>query len=405
MRWGVCVESIPVQSTRSTRNTPFVQQSHPVNMGSLFIKLVGNHNDYVQPKFVILFASGASRTSHYDLLQANKGSKFVFTAKELPRIARKYWRITKPVEDQSSQHPCMWNVEDEFTHKESPPSPPDSPPWRSLGPPVSQLQNDPLLAQLSLVSTKRISFPAVTRELMKWKGVFNEVFKNMDRVVFTNQFKPITVVAFSYALETHFQRPTAAETFLHIDQGICELMKGIWVCWESQTYDSIRKKTGKKASKVYQDEIEAFVLSECMRFLNEVRDSLMFFIHMITSNISHYNRKPESIELVLHYLGFFSSPVWTRVGIYRWMYGNNGHADLGLCSITHDVAHGQYQSAFLFILERVKKCRNSSSHSSAPSQKGNAAELLLALAMLSGISNMNPQSFSDLKYDKIRWYG
>jgi hypothetical protein len=398
------MESIPVQSTRSTRAHPFLPQSLPLNMDSLFIKLEGNRPDYAEEKFIILFASGTNRTSHYDILQSSKGtggSRYVFTANELPRIARKYWRITKRTQRQS--HDYLWNDEMDFIPDESPPSPPDSPLWCPPSRLMSLLKDDPLLSPLSNTYSATISFPTVTRELLPWKHAFNEVFKKIDRVVFANQIVPSTVFTLSHALETHFQKPTANETLKQIDQGICELMKGIWVCWESLTTDAHRKKSGKKGARIFQSHIEYFVLNESLRCLVNVRDSLMFFVHMIASNVSHYNRKPESIELILHYLGFFANPSF--VSIYRWIYGNKGHPQPELCGPVHaHEAKRQYESTFLIILDRVKKSRNNSSHPSAPNQKSTAAELLLALAMLSGISNNNHQAFSDLKYNKTRWY-
>jgi hypothetical protein len=397
------MESIPRQSTRSTRSAPltFVQQSHAVHMGSLFIKLEGKRKDYAQERFVILFASGTNRTSHYDILQASKGSSFVFTIKELPRSARKYWRILKPDEIQSSWNPNVWNVEREYASTESPPSPPDSPLWQ-LSQPVSLLKDDPLFAPLTVVAAKTVSFPKVAQEQMKWKDAFNDVFKNMNRVVFINQIVPNTVLNFSYILESQFQKPIADETMKLKDQGIRELMKGIWVCWESLTIDLKRQQTRTKSCKVYQDDIEACVLQESMRCLHVVHDSLMFFLHMIVSNISFYNRKPVCIKEVLDYLGFFSS---TIVEIYRWLYGNVGRPEVAQSPITPEAAKAGFRSSFQFILERVKKSRNSSAHSIALSQKCSVAELLLALSMLSGISIMNPQSFNDISYNTTRWYG
>lgn len=408
MQWGVCLDSIPQTSSISTRNTPVVQHaSTRVKMTNLFVKLEGSRTEYKEERFVILFASGTKQSSHFDILCSSE-NQFIFTARDLPRIARKYWRIQKPVE-QVTNWQQQFGVEDEFQEIQRAPSPPDSPPWQSVEEDnisTSHVQ-DPLLVGISVKASKRLTLPEIRPELMIWKKVFVEIFKHTNRSTFSQHVRPMMVTNFSYCLETHFKRITSPETVRQMEQGIRDIVEGIWLCFDNMTLVWKQNVKRQKRPNVRQHEVESYILSEAMIYVPEIRDSLMFFIKMIANNISIYNQHPVSFEDVLIYCGFYSAEVSKyTIHVHRWIFGTKGNPDQNppVQVMTADVAAVTFRSAFTHMIERTRACRNSNAHAGKPFIKLCAAELILLFAVLSGLSNMNPQQCYDMEYNKTQWY-
>lgn len=415
VQWGMCVDSIPTSSRTSisTRRTPATKSYHFVNMSSLFLKLQGNRMDHLPEKYVILFASGTGRSSHYDILRASNGNnQFKFTAADLPRNARKYWKIVKPADDNLRQVLSQF-IEDEYLPEQRPPSPPDSPHWQSQETNI-HLQH-PFMKAMSVNFSDKLTLPSMKseRELMVWKSVFCEIFKNSNRTTFATHVKPSTVTTVSFSIESLYQCSPAPNTILQMHEGIRSIMKGIWICWEQLSQINKRKETGDKGCKSFQDDTEKYVVSEAIECVPEIRDTLMFFIRMIAHNISLRKKEVDvSVADVLVHCGFYANIMKSthQIHMNRWIYGNAGNTPSQnnnspqVSSITCDVAASLYRKAFTSLVQRIRDNRNSMDHPGKKMTEFVVAELIIALSVLSGMSNMNPQRGYDMRHSTTQWY-
>jgi hypothetical protein len=378
-------------------------------MSILFDKFAGNRTECQEEKFVILFASGSKQSSHFDILRASENqNRFIFTARDLPRIARKYWRIQKPTEEAINWHQ-QFGVEEEFHPEQRPPSPPDSPPWLpgvEDNMSTSPVQ-DPLLKGISLVAAKSLTLPEIRPEMMIWKKAFGEVFKHTHRATFSQHVRPMMVTSFFHSLETHYKIVTTPETTRQMELGIRDIVGGIWQCFDNMTlvWKQISKR--EKRPTVRQHEVESYIVSAAMLCDGEIRDSLMFFIKMVANNISIYNQHPVSFDDVLSHCGFYSPEVSKyTVHVHRWIFGTNGNPDQTprVDPITSEEAKVVFRSAFTHLIDRTKYSRNSIAHAGKKFLKLFPAELILLFAVLSGLSNKFPQRCYDPEYNTTLWY-
>ncbi len=412
VQWGICMESLPKSSTSriSTRRNPAVKPYQYVDMSKLFWKLVGNRPNNTKEKFVILFASGTGQCSHFDIVRASHGkNQIIFAAAELPRIVRKYWKIPKPPEDNINALLSQF-IETDFIEEERPSSPPDSPCWQSQEAEI-ETQQEPVMKAMSVNFSEKLTLPAIKhdRSLMVWKIEFCELFKNSNRTSFVKHIPPSMITSASFIIDNQYeadQAPTRS-TVDHMHNIFRSIMNGIWICFEDLTTNHLRQQRGSSGFKVYQTDTENYFVSQAVSSIFEIRDSMMFIIRMIAHNISvRKNGQHVPIAQVLRYLGFHDEFLKStnQIFIYRWIYGNAGNPENKLVSMTDETATHVYKQAFTMMIERLKYNRNSINHPGKHMLTFNAAELITALAVLSGVSNNNTQQIYDIQQYTTQWY-